>query len=115
MPTSAPHACAQPGCPALVHGSKARCPTHERRRDQERGSATARGYDARWRAARLQYLKKHSLCVQCGASGRTVPAQVVDHVVAHKGDQVLFWDQGNWQALCERCHNRKVDEGDFIS
>ena len=27
------------------------------------------------------------------AQGRVVPATVVDHVVPHRGDQKLFWDE----------------------
>lgn len=31
------------------------------------------------------------------------PAQVLDHIVPHKGDKTLFWDSANWQGLCEWC------------
>jgi 5-methylcytosine-specific restriction protein A len=48
----------------------------------------------------------------CAAAGRLEPATVVDHVVPHRGDQELFWDEANWAALCTRCHDRKtVREG----
>jgi 5-methylcytosine-specific restriction enzyme A len=90
---------------------RARCPEHERKRERERGSSHARGYDARWRKARLAYLQQHPLCVLC--LPRPVPAEVVDHVVDHKGDQRLFWDRGNWRALCAPCHNKRTDAGDF--
>lgn len=30
---------------------------------------------------------------------------VVDHIEPHKGNLVLFWDEGNLQALCKRCHD----------
>lgn len=30
---------------------------------------------------------------------------VVDHVIAHKGDQRLFWDRSNWQVLCPDDHD----------
>ena len=42
-------------------------------------------------------------CVVCGASG----PGVVDHVVPHKGDYELFWDEFNWAKMCIRCHNAK--------
>jgi 5-methylcytosine-specific restriction endonuclease McrA len=29
-------------------------------------------------------------------------ATIVDHIKPHRGDQNLFWDQTNWQALCRR-------------
>ncbi|WP_330848890.1 HNH endonuclease [Mangrovicoccus ximenensis] len=35
------------------------------------------------------------------------PAQVVDHIQPHRGDQSLFWDVSNWQALCKCCHDRE--------
>lgn len=41
----------------------------------------------------------------CQAYGRVTVAEVVDHVTPHKGDQALFWDRGNWQALCATHHN----------
>ena len=36
----------------------------------------------------------------CGAA-----ASIVDHIVAHRGDQSLFWDKANWQPLCVHCHS----------
>ena len=33
-------------------------------------------------------------------SGRPLSRLPVDHIVPHKGDQLLFFDQANWQALC---------------
>lgn len=110
MPLSAPRPCTQPGCRALVRGAP-RCAEHARKREQERGTASQRGYDAKWRAARLAYLRDHPLCVLC--LPRVVPASVVDHVVDHKGDQRLFWSESNWRALCAPCHNKRVDAGDF--
>jgi 5-methylcytosine-specific restriction protein A len=46
--------------------------------------------------------------VLCKAAGRLEPATVVDHVVPHRGDERLFWDKGNWQGLCKRCHDAKT-------
>ena len=37
-----------------------------------------------------------------------VRATVVDHIIPHRGDQKLFWDQNNWQALCKSCHDKKT-------
>ena len=79
--------------------------------DQRRGSPASRGYDNRWREARAMFLSHHPLCVHCLSRGITQAATVVDHVTPHRGDQTLFWDQTNWQPLCERCHNRKTGAG----
>ena len=34
----------------------------------------------------------------------------VDHIIAHRGDPKLFWDQSNWRALCHSCHSREFIE-----
>ncbi|QBF27464.1 HNH endonuclease [Pseudomonas tructae] len=68
-------------------------------------TSTQRGYGYKWQKAREQYLRDNPLCVYCARQGHTVAAGVVDHVVAHRGDMNLFWDQGNWQPLCKPCHD----------
>ena len=88
-----------PHPPRAAEAPKAR--VHE-----ARGSAHSRGYGRKWQAARLGYLQKHPLCVHCLARGHVVAATVVDHIVPHRGDPVLFWaSETNWQALCATCHN----------
>ena len=67
-----------------------------------------RGYNRRWQTARKSYLEAHPLCVQCAKQGKYVRATVVDHIVPHRGDQKLFWDQNNWQPLCKSCHDKKT-------
>ena len=76
--------------------------------DRARPSAARRGYGPRWRRARAAYLARHPLCVQCQAKGRIEPSTTVDHIVPHRGDQTLFWDEANWAALCKRCHDAKT-------
>jgi len=68
-------------------------------------TAAQRGYDYRWQKAREQYLAEHPLCVRCEAKGLVVAANVVDHIIAHRGDKQLFRDRSNWQALCTPCHS----------
>lgn len=41
-------------------------------------------------------------------NGVIAAADVVDHIVPHRGDQSLFWDESNWQALCKRHHDIKT-------
>jgi 5-methylcytosine-specific restriction protein A len=79
----------------------------------DRGTAAARGYDARWQRARKLFLSLNPLCRPCSTAGRITAATVVDHITAHKGDETLFWDQANWQPSCKPCHDARVDEGDF--
>ena len=110
MPRRAPLPCPEPGCPVLTQGG--RCPAHRkadyRRQDECRGSAAERGYDARWQRESRRYLRLHPLCVQCLEHGRTEPSTVVDHIIPHRGDKQLFWDETNWQALCKTDHDRKT-------
>lgn len=76
-----------------------------------RPSAASRGYGSDWRDARLAFLADHPLCAQCEREGRLTGADVVDHITPHRGDAGLFWDEGNWQSLCKRCHDRKTGRG----
>jgi 5-methylcytosine-specific restriction endonuclease McrA len=64
-----------------------------------------RWYDtARWRRLRLQQLQLEPLCQRCKTNGHIVEAEVVHHVIPHKGDPVLFWS-GKLESLCRHCHD----------
>ncbi|MCH8851723.1 MAG: HNH endonuclease [Planctomycetes bacterium] len=76
--------------------------------EAHRPSAAMRGYGRRWRRARFAYLAEHPLCRRCKAKDRLIAAECVDHIVPHRGDQALFWDTANWQALCLACHSKKT-------
>lgn len=103
MPNAPRRPCATPGCREFQP-----CPTHRRKAyDIERGTATQRGYNARWQRYRLAFLAKHPLCIQHQAAGETVAATVVDHIIPHRGDAELFWRESNHQALCASCHGVK--------
>jgi len=78
---------------------------------QPRKSAAKRGYDRHWRKTAKGWLNRHPLCAECERHGRTTAADVVDHIIPHRGDKVLFWDRENWQSLCNPCHNRKTAAG----
>jgi 5-methylcytosine-specific restriction protein A len=113
MPLRPKKPCAHPGCPNLTLGKY--CDKHKKnshKYDEFRGTAAQRGYDSRWRKARLLFLREHPFCVYCERKGKLIPAQIVDHIVPHKGDFSLFWDEKNWQPLCASCHSRKTVEED---
>ena len=59
----------------------------------------------RWRAERKRFLAANPLCVMCMEAKKLTPARIVDHRIPHRGDLRLFWDQGNWQAVCKPCHD----------
>ena len=111
MPKRPKRPCRYPGCPNLCE-SGTYCPEHSAESpDRLRGSATERGYDAKWRRARKLFLQRHPLCANCLSQGVLTPATVVDHIVPHRGDHRLFWDEQNWQPLCKACHDRKTGSG----
>lgn len=119
MPRAAKKLCLQPRCPNLVERGQTYCKEHEhlgrqhaREIDRRRGPATERGYDARWQKARRYFLGRHPLCAECEKEGRTTPATVVDHIQPHQGNYELFWDQNNWQPLCQSCHSKKTAKED---
>lgn len=113
--------CPEPGCHALV--VRGRCPAHARAVDRDRGSRQSRGYGNRWARRSRLFRARYPLCgmrpdgrppvmSQCHDERRTTLADVVDHVVPHKGDAALFWDElANWQSLCNACHARKSTAG----
>lgn len=82
---------------------------------KRRGSARSRGYDSRWERARLVFLNHHPLCRECEKHGLVIAAREVDHIIPHKGDMDLFWDEENWQSLCHECHSVKTarEDGGF--
>lgn len=60
---------------------------------------------ARWINERAWFLRNNPLCVFCKHDGIATGADVVDHITPHKGNLDLFWDQKNWQPLCNHHHN----------
>lgn len=120
MPRSAPRPCTYPGCGVLT--TSGRCEAHrraaKREHDARRGSSSERGYGGAWRRAREAFLRERPLCEcdECRAGQlRVRPATVVDHRIPHRGDQALFWDRSNWQAMAKECHDRKTarEDGGF--
>jgi 5-methylcytosine-specific restriction enzyme A len=132
MPTAPLRPCATAGCPILV--PRGHCPRHTRAREQQRGSASARGYTYRWtlfRRAWLNQLTKLALTGEtrgafcgerlpgaplttdsrCAQDGRLVAGTELDHIVPHGGDPRLMWNGQNCQLLCAACHAVKTAAG----
>lgn len=109
--------CREPGCVRYALKGESFCQEHFIPRGRSKHAKDWRKEygTARWARARCAYLQAHPLCVECEKAGRLVTATVVDHVIPHRGDMKLFWDQKNWQALCKSCHDRKTaaEDGGF--
>ncbi len=106
----------RPGCRYLLCSNKADkgssyCEIHRKIMEKQRLTPTERGYDYKWKKFRKEYLKKNPLCVMCLSKGKITQSKVIDHIISHKGDKGLFWDESNMQALCVRCHNKKTGKG----
>jgi len=95
-------------CGALVTvGERCACKVQSRREaDARRPSARERGYDTKWQKESKAFLESLSnpLCA-CGCGRK---ADMVDHKIAAKGDQRLFWDRSNWQPYNRICNTRKA-------
>jgi 5-methylcytosine-specific restriction protein A len=66
-----------------------------------------RGYSSLWDRKAKDYRRRHPLCAMCRQRGSYALSACVDHIVAHKGNKELFWDEANWQALCKNCHDSR--------
>lgn len=91
--------CTTPGCPNLV--TRGHCTTHRRDHEQQRGTATQRGYGPQHQTARKALIA--ALPTQCGYGCGTTITTPTDLVAAHiiDGDPT----QG-WQASCRQCNER---------
>lgn len=83
------------------------------RYEKQRPSARQRGYSTEWQKAAKAFLAEpgNELCA-CGCGQ---PAEVVDHIVPHKGNRALMWNRSNWQPMTRACNSRKAaaQEGAF--
>ena len=121
MPAAVLRYCLVGGCPELVPFGY--CRAHANEREHRRGTAKERGYTARWKRRAKSFRERHPLCGQrpgglapvgsrCYDTHTVTLGVLVDHVVPHRGDQSLFWDElNNWQTLCASCHSAKTIAG----
>ena len=119
MALAAKRPCNHPGCRELLPYGQSYCEPHRKVKQQtadaRRGSSSERGYTGAWQKARKHYLLAHPLCREHESKGEIAAANVVDHIIPHRGDKDRFWDSTNWQPLCKPCHDRKTatEDGGF--
>lgn len=104
--------CKHPGCGKLVSYGQKYCDEHKALHPEYTRAASRRGYGSKWQRASKAFLRENPLCEECKRNGKYVQATVVDHKTPHRGNQELFWDKRNWQALCKPCHDRKTGTED---
>lgn len=111
MPYKPRPGCKYPLCSHRAEEGSSYCKTHKSKEEDIRLTSTERGYNYRWQKVRRMYLRRNPLCVECLKEGNIEPATIVDHIEPHRGDNEKFWNEDNFQSLCERCHNRKTAKG----
>ncbi len=109
MPVSAPRICS---CGHRVPvGVRCACQVQRKAEaDKRRPSAMVRGYTPKWQKESKAFLAQpeNRFCA-CGC-GRL--ANLVDHIIPHRGDDQLFWDKSNWQPMHAHCHNTKKQKSE---
>lgn len=105
--------CLHMSCRNLVRSGY--CKEHKPKVSEQRESSSKRGYGYRWQVARKKFLAENPWCAECKRNSKHVPANQVDHIIPHKGNQKLFWDKSNWQSMCSSCHSQKTasEDGGF--
>ena len=78
--------------------------------ERERRTVPWRGWYklARWKKLRLRIFARDLFTCQmpgCGRIEGDTSQLVADHRRPHRGDEALFWDEGNIQTLCKPCHD----------
>jgi len=118
MPYQPKKPCNRSNCPNLTHNRSGYCDHHQKdyrkQRDINRDTSDARGYTYRWQKVRKLFLTQHPLCIICQSEGVITTATIIDHIIPHKGNQDLFWDESNWQPLCKFHHDQKTGSRDHI-
>lgn len=96
--------------PIIKHAATVRRKAN-REYDKSRGTARQRGYSAKWDKFARAWLVSHPLCEYCASAGRITVAELVDHIVPHRGDIDAFWPgEGQdpsqfFAASCKPCHD----------
>ena len=99
---SAPRIFVAPWSPPLTDEERAR--EYDKRRARKK---SWRGWykTKLWRGLRARRKAVEPLCRMCNEAGIVKAMEVVDHIVPHRGNRVLFFSFENTQSLCASCHN----------
>jgi len=118
MPNRPKKLCTYPGCNTLVDGSESKCAVHRTEYKKSLSKKRIRPeYDkwyntSLWANIRKRKLGEEPLCQECLKYDEYVTANIVDHIIPHKGLWNIFVDYDNLQSLCKSCHDRKTAKED---
>ena len=103
MPLKAKKPCAKIGCPKLTNGGY--CEEHkklmENKYENERETASERGYNSQWAKVRVMKLHLNPICERCLLRGVTVGAYLVHHKDRNPNNNM----EDNLESLCRDCHD----------
>ena len=109
MPYKPKVPCGHPGCPNLIPAGQKYCEQHKQPESMRPSRLNGNLYaTARWKRLRQRVLAAEPFCRECMKAGKATIATDVDHIVDHKGDEGLFWDEDNLQPLCHSHHSKKT-------
>lgn len=103
--------CGKPGCGRTCEEGKSFCRFHKDL-EGKRKVFTRRGKSSewhhlyatsRWKKMSRDFLKKYTVCFVCGRK-----SEIADHIVPHRGNLELFFNEENLQPMCWKCHSRKT-------
>ncbi len=108
MPSRCAMPCLKSGCPNLRQPPNRYCDEHKDLAKTEyprKHPELNKIYSTkRWKDYRKMYLSEHPLCVNYVECGEV--ATVVHHIKDSMGNDELFWDSNNHEAMCAECHNK---------
>ena len=91
-----------------------------RLRGRTEGQSKPPAYKAWYKTKRWQQLRWSILvrdrftCAMCGKLEGKTSQLVADHEKPHKGDEALFWNEGNLRCVCKTCHDsdkQRIEKG----
>lgn len=92
-------------CQVATRNKSGWCDEHTA--DGTGGTASQRGYGAKWRRYRARYLVQHPACEDCKKRDKLTVATVVHHKQPVSGaNDPAFWRATNHEALCRDCHEK---------
>ena len=99
--------CGYSRCGKLIPLGERFCPEHKHFQEGQRGKASERGYDWRWKKFRDWFLSRHVLCELCEIKKIVKAADEVHHRIPLKGkhdpNRLV---ESNCMPLCGACHRQ---------
>ena len=107
--------CKTHGCRNFHHNESGYCDEctakylalHPKRGDNDRPSASKRGYGWKWQKFSKDFLKLHPTCAICGAPAKCVDHRDIPADVMMDAYGSFDYDPSHYQALCYKCNASK--------